>query len=153
MAAGLHQPLGLVVVDGLVCVLGRDQITRLHDLNANGEADFYECVTNAYETSPGGHDFVTGLEAGPDGLWYFVSATQGVCRVAADGKSVDSLATGFRNANGLTAEGHLSTARDMNKLGRHLFYDFPQYYHIFSRRTADAGIATVSNVPVAKATR
>lgn len=53
--------------------------------------------------------------------------------------------TTFKNANGLTADGHLSTARDMNVLGRHLFYDFPQYYHIFSRRTADAGIATVTN--------
>ena len=53
--------------------------------------------------------------------------------------------TTFKNANGLTADGHLSTARDMNILGRHLFYDFPQYYHIFSRRTADAGIATVTN--------
>ncbi|MFN3280667.1 MAG: D-alanyl-D-alanine carboxypeptidase family protein, partial [Tabrizicola sp.] len=53
--------------------------------------------------------------------------------------------TTFKNANGLTAEGHLSTAYDMNVLGRHLFYDFPQYYHIFSRRTADAGIATVTN--------
>jgi D-alanyl-D-alanine carboxypeptidase len=53
--------------------------------------------------------------------------------------------TTFRNAHGLTAEGHLSTAYDMNVLGRHLFYDFPQYYNIFSRRTADAGIATVNN--------
>ena len=39
--------------------------------------------------------------------------------------------TTFKTANGLTAEGHLSSARDMNVLGRHLFYDFPQYYHIF----------------------
>jgi azurin len=110
-ATGLHQPLGLKIMNGVIHVLGRDQITRLHDLNANGEADFYECVTNAYETSPGGHDFVTGLEVGPDGLWYFVSATQGVCRVAADGKSVDSLATGFRNANGLAvaADGTIVT--------------------------------------------
>lgn len=53
--------------------------------------------------------------------------------------------TTFKNANGLTAAGHLSTARDMNTLGRHLFYDFPQYYQIFSRRTADAGIAQVAN--------
>jgi D-alanyl-D-alanine carboxypeptidase len=53
--------------------------------------------------------------------------------------------TTFRNANGLTADGHLSSARDMNTLGRHLFYDFPQYYNIFSRRTADAGVATVTN--------
>ena len=31
-ASGLHQALGLVVADGQVHVLGRDQITRLHDL-------------------------------------------------------------------------------------------------------------------------
>ena len=49
----------------------------------------------------------------------------------------------FKNANGLTAPGHLSSARDMTTLGRHLFYDFPEYYNIFSRRTADAGVATV----------
>ncbi|MCB2138840.1 MAG: D-alanyl-D-alanine carboxypeptidase, partial [Rhodobacteraceae bacterium] len=35
--------------------------------------------------------------------------------------------TTFRNANGLTTEGHLSTAHDMTILGRQLFYDFPQY--------------------------
>jgi D-alanyl-D-alanine carboxypeptidase len=51
----------------------------------------------------------------------------------------------FKNANGLTREGHLSTARDMTILGRRLFYDFPQYYNIFSRRTTDAGMATVAN--------
>lgn len=51
----------------------------------------------------------------------------------------------FKNANGLTAKGHLSTAHDMSILGRHLFYDYPQYYNIFSRRTADAGIAKVSS--------
>lgn len=51
--------------------------------------------------------------------------------------------TQFRNANGLTQEGHYSTAHDMTILGRRLFYDFPQYYNIFSRRSADAGIAKV----------
>jgi len=51
--------------------------------------------------------------------------------------------TNFRNANGLTQEGHYSTARDMTLLGRHVIYDFPQYYNLFSRRTANAGIATV----------
>jgi len=53
--------------------------------------------------------------------------------------------TNFRNANGLTQEGHYSSARDMSILGRRLFYDFPQYYSIFSRRSADAGIATVNS--------
>lgn len=46
--------------------------------------------------------------------------------------------TTFQNANGLTASGHLSTARDMAILGRHLFFDFPQYYNIFSRKTERA---------------
>ena len=53
--------------------------------------------------------------------------------------------TTFKNANGLTRPGHLSTAHDMSILGRHLLYDFPQYYNLFSRRTADAGIAHVAN--------
>ena len=53
--------------------------------------------------------------------------------------------TTFKNANGLTRAGHLSTAHDMSLLGRHLLYDFPQYYGLFSRRTADAGIAHVAN--------
>ena len=51
----------------------------------------------------------------------------------------------FRNANGLTNEGHLSTARDMNLLGRRLFYDFPQHYPLFSRLSEDAGVARVNN--------
>lgn len=51
--------------------------------------------------------------------------------------------TTFRNAHGLTQSGHLSTARDMTVLGRHVIYDFPQYYNLFSRRSADAGVATV----------
>lgn len=43
----------------------------------------------------------------------------------------------FKNAHGLTESGHLSTARDMTTLGRHLFYDYPDYYHLFKRRSID----------------
>lgn len=53
--------------------------------------------------------------------------------------------TNFRNAHGLTASGHLSTARDMTILGRQLYFDFPQYYGLFGRRSEDAGIAHVAN--------
>ena len=53
--------------------------------------------------------------------------------------------TTFKNAHGLTASGHQSTARDMTTLGRRLFYDFPDYYNLFSRRTTDAGIKNVHN--------
>ncbi len=53
--------------------------------------------------------------------------------------------TTFKNASGLTRSGHLSTARDMAILGRHLFYDFPQYYNLFGRRHAEAAGRTVWN--------
>lgn len=53
--------------------------------------------------------------------------------------------TRFHNAHGLTQSGHLSTARDMAIMGRQLYFDFPQYYNIFSRRSEDAGIAHVRN--------
>jgi D-alanyl-D-alanine carboxypeptidase len=53
--------------------------------------------------------------------------------------------TNFKNMHGLTEEGHMSTARDMTLLGRHLLYDFPEYYNLFSRRSTDAGIAQVNN--------
>ena len=64
-ASGLHQALGLVVADGKIYVLGRDQITCLYDKNGDGEADFYECFNSAYITSPGGHDFICGLQRDP----------------------------------------------------------------------------------------
>jgi len=53
--------------------------------------------------------------------------------------------TTFKNANGLTETGHMSTARDMTNLGRHLFYDFPEYYNLFSRISTDAGVKEVNN--------
>ncbi len=53
--------------------------------------------------------------------------------------------TTFKNAHGLTESGHLSTARDMTTLGRQLFYDFPEYYNLFSRTSTDAGVRTVNN--------
>lgn len=66
-------------------------------------------------------------------------------RMTRTAKALGMTNTTFKNANGLTAQGHLSSARDMTILGRHLFYDFPQYYNLFSRRSVDAGLATVNN--------
>ena len=43
--------------------------------------------------------------------------------------------TTFKNATGFTADGHLSTARDMVVLGRRLLRDYPQYASTYSRLT------------------
>jgi putative heme-binding domain-containing protein len=101
LASGLHHALGLVIANGSVYVLGRDQITRLVDLNGDGEADFYECFSKAYVTSPAGHDFICGLERDAEGHFYTVSGNQGLLRITPDGKRVDVLATGLRNPDGL----------------------------------------------------
>lgn len=66
-------------------------------------------------------------------------------RMTRTAKALGMTRTTFKNAHGLTESGHLSTARDMTTLGRHLFYDYPEYYNLFSRQQADAGIRTVSS--------
>ncbi len=99
-ATGLFQALGLKVRDGEVFVLGRDQITRLRDPNGDGEADFYENFCNLIETSTGGHNYVTSLEKDDAGNFYYVDPI-GAHRVSANGKRIETLATGFRNPNGL----------------------------------------------------
>lgn len=100
-AAGLHHPLGIVVDGDAIYVQCRDQLTRLRDLNGDGEADFYECFSNALETSPAGHDYICGLERDAAGNFYTASGNQGLVRISADGKRAEVLATGFRNPDGL----------------------------------------------------
>ena len=99
-ATGLFQPLGLKVRDGKVYVLGRDRITRLHDENGDGEADFYESFFDGIQTSTGGHDYVTCLETDTQGNFYYTDPV-GVHRVSADGRNSETRATGFRNPNGM----------------------------------------------------
>jgi|TARA_B110000495_G_scaffold201927_1_gene220586 putative heme-binding domain-containing protein len=101
IASGLFQPLGIVVHDDQIFVIGRDQMTRLHDLNNDGEADYYECFSQALETSASGHDFTCDLWRDAEGQFYTASGKQGVMRIAADGQTAEVLATGLRNSDGL----------------------------------------------------
>lgn len=103
IAAGLHQPLGLVVADGKIHVAGRDQVTRLHDLNGDGETDFYECVCNGYTTPAGGHDFICGLERDAEGRLYTASSKEGLLRIHPAG-GAEVLASGFRNPDGISLD-------------------------------------------------
>ncbi len=66
-------------------------------------------------------------------------------RMTRTAKAMGMSRTTFKNAHGLTESGHMSTARDMTTLGRHLLYDYPQYYNLFSRQSTHAGIKTVPN--------
>ena len=110
-AAGLNQALGLLVQDGKILVAGRDQITRLHDLNSDGEADFYECVSNQFETSPG-NDVLTNLNTDDQGTLYFSPVKTGIIKLPSNSRQPETLASGFRNCNGLgiTADGRIVLA-------------------------------------------
>jgi len=106
-ATGLHQPLGLKVFKNKIHVLERDQITILHDLNGDREADFYENFNNDCISTGGGHSYATSLETDADGNFYFTKCAENTpyggtaVRVRADGSGLEVLATGFRNPNGM----------------------------------------------------
>tara|TARA_B100001057_G_scaffold189077_1_gene189882 strand:+ start:184 stop:1620 length:1437 start_codon:yes stop_codon:yes gene_type:complete len=66
-------------------------------------------------------------------------------RMTRTAKRLGMTRTTFKNAHGLTQKGHLSTAHDMTILGRHLLYDYNQYYNLFSRRTTTIGKRKIAN--------
>ena len=107
-ATGLYHALGLKVVDGKVVVLERGQLTRLHDTNGDGEADFYECVSNDWHTGGGEHSYDTCLETDPDGNFYFFKTGDTdtpsggtLIKVSKDGTKAETFCTGFRHPIGL----------------------------------------------------
>lgn len=110
-AAGLHEPLGLKIVNDVVHALGRDGITRLRDLNGDGEADFYENFNSDVSISPSYHAFAMDLQTDRAGNFYHARCGQridprlplngGIVRVSSDGSRAELIATGLRAANGL----------------------------------------------------
>lgn len=116
-AAGLFHALGLKIVDDTVYVLGRDQITRLHDLNGDGEADFYECFNNDAMITTNFHEFTFDLQTDKEGNFYFVKGGPVrpggsgwdkvtphhgcLFKVSKDGKKLEVVARGFRAPNGM----------------------------------------------------
>jgi hypothetical protein len=107
-ATGLYQPLGLRVAGGKIHVLERGQLTRLHDTNDDGEADYYENVGSDWHVGHGAHSFDTCLETDPLGNFYFfktgdTETPTGGClmRISPDGKKTEIFATGFRHPIGL----------------------------------------------------
>jgi hypothetical protein len=122
-ATGLYEPLGLKVVDDTVYVLGRDRITRLHDLNNDGEADFYENFNSDAPCSANYHGFAFDLCVDSKGSFYYTRAGQrmhpdlpdhgALLRVSKDGSKLEAIASGLRAANGMAiGPGDLITVGD-----------------------------------------
>jgi hypothetical protein len=120
IATGLYHPLGLKIVKDVVYVLCRDQIARLHDLNGDGQIDFYECFNNDVAVGTNSHEFMTCLETDPEGNFFTIKGTNegqtihdsSVLRVSKDGTTLERWATGYRwpNGMGMSPSGAITSA-------------------------------------------
>ncbi|HTH49578.1 MAG TPA: DUF6797 domain-containing protein [Candidatus Limnocylindria bacterium] len=129
-ASGMYETLGLAIVNDVIYTSGRDQITRYHDLNGDGEADYYENFNNDYMSSEGFHEFVFDFQHDDAGNFYFAKAnpvngggrgfgdqkaSQGngtvsphagcLFKLSPDGKKLEIIARGLRAPNGIGVRG------------------------------------------------
>ena len=109
-ATGLFQSLGLRIVDGKIYCTCRDQLVRLHDLNNDGEADFYEAFNNECMVSPNYHEFALDLHTDKAGNFYYMKGSTlgantdhngNMIRVSKDGSKFEIFSTGYRAPNGM----------------------------------------------------
>lgn len=137
-ASGGYETLGLKIVNDVIYTSGRDEITRYHDLNNDGEADYYENFNNEITSSRGFHEFTFDLQTDPQGNFYVVkagpvrgggrgfadvdgkkpgngtiSAHAGtMLKISKDGSKLEVFATGFRAPNGFCVgpQGQITTS-------------------------------------------
>lgn len=146
-ASGLYEPFGVKVVDGKIYVTCKDRLTRLHDLNDDGEADYYESFHADPDVSVNFHAFNFDLQVDSEGNFYYAKSGHGadfdlpgaVFKVAPDGKSHEIYSTGFRTPNGMGImpgdrllasdnQGQWTPASKINLLKPGGFYGWVQTY-------------------------
>ncbi|GAB3180354.1 DUF6797 domain-containing protein [Telluribacter humicola] len=135
-ASGMHETMSIEVVTDTVYVFGREGIVRLHDLNRDGVADYYENFSNVMSQSPEGREWAGDLVHAPDGSFYVAKGgslsngpgmtpqvakgfRQGskhngvILRISADGREAEVIATGLRGPYlGINPETGVLTASD-----------------------------------------
>ena len=108
-AAGLYEPFGVQVIEGLLYVTCRNGIVRLHDLNHDGEADFYETWYADTDVSGFFHSFNFDLQMDRRGHLYYVKPGEytnyklpgAVIEIWPDASKAEVYCTGFRVPNGM----------------------------------------------------
>lgn len=127
IAAGLHEPLGLLWHDGAFLTLQRAELTRLRDRDGDGTIDDYETAAAGWSVSGNYHEYAYGPVAdGAGNLWFALNATLGggvkmaghrttesawrgwALRLKPDG-TLEPMSAGFRSPSGLgtNAEGEV----------------------------------------------
>lgn len=140
-ASGLFEPLGLNIFDGVVYAMCRGGIIRLHDLNNDDQADYYESFHADHDISNGFHGYNFDLLQDDEKNFYYIKPglftdyhTAGsVVKVSPDGKDYEIVATGFRVPNGMGQrpdgsiyatdnQGRWTPANKINRIERGNFY-------------------------------
>lgn len=160
IASGLFQPLGLKIFDGKIYVTCRDQLCILHDLNGDGEIDYFQNFNNDHQVTDHFHEFAMGLQADDEGNFYYAKSARHalpalvphhgtLLRVSRDGSRTDILANGFRAANGVCLnpdgtfivtdqEGHWNPKNRINYVKIGGFYGNMFGYHDVTDSSDDA---------------
>ncbi|MCE6989640.1 DUF6797 domain-containing protein [Dyadobacter sp. CY323] len=119
-ASGLHEPLSIEVVKDIIYVFDRNGIVKLHDLNKDGNADYYENFSNVMSQSAESREWAADLVAVQDGSFYIAkggSLSNGpgmtdkafgkgfrtgsdqngtIMKISPDGRTSEIIATGLR---------------------------------------------------------
>ena len=91
IATGLHEPLGLKVVEGTIYVLQKQELTKLVDTDGDEIIDSYLNVSNKWTATTNYHEFAFGLEY-KDGFFYGTLSTamdSGLGGMALDSQTKD----------------------------------------------------------------
>jgi len=142
-ASGLYETQSIEIVDEQIYTYGKDGIIRLHDLNGDGFADYYENFSDLMKQSIETREWASDFVAKPEGGFYVAKGaaldmgpkalTDAVFRgiragsehsgvildVSEDGRSAEVFASGFRGPYlGIHPETGLLTASDQE--GNHV---------------------------------
>ncbi|GAB4000289.1 hypothetical protein GCM10028807_52800 [Spirosoma daeguense] len=119
IASGLYEPMSIEVYKGQLYIFGKAGIVRLHDLNGDGEADFYENFCDLMHQSAESYEWAAdmviskkygiliakggGVTARPgitktltEGFRAGSNQSGVVMRISLDGKQAELISTGFR---------------------------------------------------------
>lgn len=117
IAEGLHEPLGMSIVDNRLYVLQKQELTELIDTDGDDVIDRYRTVSYDWPSGTNFHSFAFGLLPQDDDFYFLLSIcvlpggascpeqlpTQGkLLRVGNDGRT-EIYASGFRTPNGIAA--------------------------------------------------
>jgi len=112
-ARGLMEPAGLRVLSGEIFVAQKCELTRLRDTDGDGEADYFECVSQAWGFTGGARQFATGPVADKEGRLHVFLDARGArwevpfrgwdARFSRAGKDFEGWASGFLAPGGALA--------------------------------------------------